>query len=103
MQDLCEVLARHSIDHAVMDLADDGEAAPFHAFDDPRFPEWFRLVEGLRHDARGQSLQLFVASRARQAGVADVIIEIELIVINPDRVSDDGSPREFLSITRNQM
>ena len=44
--------------------------------------------EGLGHDPRGELLELLTVARARESGVADVVVEIEVTVVGPDGVVD---------------
>jgi hypothetical protein len=84
VEDLGEVLTRHPVHHAVMDLADHREATALESLHDPGFPQGLRVVEGLRHDPRRELLQLLVAARPRQARVAHVVVQIELGIVDPD-------------------
>ena len=68
-----------------MDLGDDGELASLQAFDDPEFPQWLAAVELLGDDPARQCLELVIVAGPRQAGVADVEIEVERVVVDPDR------------------
>jgi hypothetical protein len=82
VEDLGEVLTRHPVHHAVMDLADHREATALESLHDPGFPQGLRVVEGLRHDPRRELLQLLVAARPRQARVAHVVVQIELGIVD---------------------
>jgi hypothetical protein len=68
-----------------MNLGDDGEAVVLQALDDPKFPQRLGTVELLGNDSPGQALELLITAGAGQAGVPDVEVEVEVIVIDPDR------------------
>ena len=61
-------------------------------------------VKGLREHAAGESFQLIVAPGARQRGVADVVGDVEVRIIDPHRASlverDEGQP---LAVARDEM
>ncbi len=79
------------------------EPAVGEPFDHPELPERFSPVELLRHDARGQELQLRVVARAGQGGVADVVAEVEVVVVDPHGLVEDGDPAETMAVARHEM
>ena len=68
--------AGDAVDHAVMQLGDDGEAVAGQSFDVPELPERLPAVEWLRHDPPGQALELARSPRRRQRGSGAVVVEI---------------------------
>jgi hypothetical protein len=87
-----------------MDLRDDGEpVAAVEALDDPHLPERLRAIELLRDDATGEALQLLVVARPGQARVPDVVVDVEVLVIDPRRMAIDGHVEEDLAIAWDQM
>jgi hypothetical protein len=60
-------------------------------------------VEVLLHDAGGEALELLVAARVRQAGVAQVEVEVERRVVDPDGGALEGRPLEHLAVARDSM
>ena len=65
-------------------LHEQGEAPAFETLEHPALPERARAVEALRLHARRHLPQLGRATRPRQARVPHVVVEIELVVIDPD-------------------
>src|SRR5581483_4768819 len=59
--------------------------------------------EPLRHHPADQTLQLTVVPRARQARVADVEAQVEMVVVDPDRVSLERHPRDPLAVARDPV
>ena len=68
-----------------MALGDDREAVALDAVDEPQLPERLRAVEALREDPRRQVPQILLAAGARQRGVAEVVLDVELRVVDPLR------------------
>ena len=66
-------------------LADDGEARFSQPFDQPHLPKRLVPIERLREQAADQLLQLGFSARRRQSGVAHVVLEVELGLVDPDR------------------
>ena len=71
--------------------------------DHPELPERFPAVELLRHDPRRQRLQLSVVARPRQRGVPHVVAQVEVVVVDPDGLVEDGDPAEALPVAWNQV
>ena len=86
-----------------MCLHEQGEAVVGETFDHPQLPERLSAVELLRHDASGESLQLRVVARTRQRRVADVVGQVEVIVVDPDRLVEDRDPAETLPVARHEV
>ncbi len=74
-----------------------------HALDDPQLPERFSAIQLLRHDARGEPLQLADVAGLRQMGMAQVVVEVEPGVVHPDGVLEQRDPLEPLAIARDAM
>jgi hypothetical protein len=86
----------HLTDHCVAVVV-------LEALDDPDLPEWFRSVEMLRHDARREAFELTFVSRLRQRRMAHMIVNVEMLVVDPNRSAFDRNVPQPLSIARNQM
>ena len=71
---------------ARLGLGDEREAVVREPLDHPHLPQRLRGVELLRQDAAAQSLQLPLLAGLRQGGVADVVEEVEAVVVDPHRV-----------------
>ena len=78
-----EVDARDAVDQRVVGLGDQREAVVLEALDQPHLPQRLGAVELLGEDARGQVLQLLLAARRGQRGVAHVVLEVEARVVDP--------------------
>jgi hypothetical protein len=103
-QDFEEVDARHAVDHAVVDLRDDGEAIRAReTFDDPHLPQRLRAIELLRHDATGEPLELPLVSGPRQARVTDVVVDVEVLVVDPRGMPVDRQALEDLAVAWDAM
>ena len=66
-------------------LRDQREAALAQALDQPQLPERLRPVELLGEDPGGHPAQHVLVAGRRQGGVADVVAEVELRVVDPER------------------
>ena len=83
-----EVGAGDPVDHAVVDLGDQGPPAAREALDHPGLPQRPVTVELLRHQPAHQGVQLGLEPRRGQRRVADVVREVEVRVIDPDRTAE---------------
>lgn len=90
--------ARRAVHHAVVHLGEQGEAVALQALDDPHLPERAVAVEGLGEDARGQVLQLGLPTRAGKRRVADVVVEVEVVVVHPGGMSGERRERQLLPV-----
>ena len=91
------------IDNAGVSLGHDRKAIPVHSLHDPELPERLLAIELLRHDARGETLQLRLVPRTRQARMPDVVVEAEMIIVDPHWRVFKGHARESLAIARRSM
>ena len=82
-----DVDAGDAVDERVVALADDREAVAVEALDQPQLPERLRAVELLGEDPRGEVAQLLLGARRRQRGLAHVVVEVEVGVVDPDRAA----------------
>jgi len=84
-EDRQQVGGRDPVDHAVVNLRDERPASVVEALDHPELPERAGAVEvGGEHPA-GQVAQLLRASRLGDRGVADVVEDLEVGVVDPHR------------------
>jgi hypothetical protein len=71
--------------------------------DDPHLPERPGEVERHRHQVRGQLLQLPVGARRGQGDVADVVVQVEAVVVDPERMTVERRVVEALPVARDEM
>ena len=74
-----------AVDHAVVHLGDERPAAAAQVLDHPDLPQRLRAVELLRHDPPHEVAELLVAAGLGQARVPQVVAEVEVGVVDPDR------------------
>ena len=84
-EDGADVDAGDAVDHRVVGLGQDREAVALQALRQPQLPERLRAVQLLGEDAPGQPFQLRLAARLGQRGVADVVGQVEVDVVRPER------------------
>ncbi len=84
-------------------LATSAKRFALEALDDPDLPERLRAVELLRDDAGGEALQLPFVAGARQARVPHVVVDVEVLVVDPDEAIPERDGREALAIARDQV
>ena len=89
-----------SVDHAVVDLADHREAVVVEPLDEPELPERLSAVELLRRCCPGSPFEDSFARPAAAAAVADVVAEVEAVVVDPDRIAEDRDVGELLAEAR---
>ena len=66
-------------------LAMSAKRSLVEAVDEQQLPQRLRAVQALGEDAAGEVLQLLLAAGRRQAGVAQVVAQVEVRVVDPDR------------------
>jgi hypothetical protein len=69
----------------------------------PETPEWLGPVEWLAHDSPRQELELLVAPGPGEAGVTNVVFEVEVVVVDPDRAVDGGDECQALAVARDVL
>ena len=93
-----------AVDERVVALADDREAVALEALDEPQLPERLRAVELLGEDPRGEVAQLLLGAGRRQGGLADVVIEVQVGVVDPDRAPlAERDEAELLAKARDEV
>ena len=99
-----DVDAGDAVDQRVVALADDREAVVGQALDQPQLPERLRAVELLGEDPRREVAQLLVGARRRQRGLAHVVVEVEVRVVDPDRAAlVERDEAQLLAEARHQV
>ena len=81
-----ELLARRAVDRRVVHLAERGDVAALEPVDQPDLPQRAGAVERDGDEMAGQLAQLLHACRAGHGDVAQVPVEVEVGVLDPDRV-----------------
>ena len=84
-EDGADVDPGDAVDHRVVGLGEDREAVALEALHQPQLPERLGAVELLREDPRGERPQLVLAAGLGQPRVADVVGEVEVDVVGPER------------------
>jgi hypothetical protein len=102
-QRLQQIDPRDAVDHAVVILRHEREAIPVQAVDDPQLPERLPAIELLREDEPAQPLELSLVTRQRKSCVPDVILNVEVRVVDPDRVSFEGDVLDALTVSRDPV
>ena len=98
-----DVHAGDAVDQAMVDLDQHREATLRESFDEGRLPERTAAIEGTLEQPGDQRLQLRVGARRRQVAVADVIVEVEILVVDPHRLVQARREVEALPIARDQV
>ena len=89
---------------AVMRLLDDREAvAALEALDHPELPERAASVEALGEDPAREALQLAPVAGLGERRVPHVEVDLEVVVVDPDRMALDGHVGEALAVARDQV
>ena len=77
-----------AVDGAVVHLAVEADPAVGQALDDVELPERPAAVEQHRMQPRRQRLELLERARLGQHHVAHVVVEVDVVVVDPDRVGE---------------
>ena len=78
-----------------MHLDDQSEFSVFESFDHPAIPERSGTIETARGDSSRRARELFRVARSRQTRLAQVIVEVELRIVHPDRMALAGNSAEL--------
>ena len=76
-----------------MGLREQGHPAVLEPLDEVDLPQRAVGVEPARHDPRGQLAELVEGARTRERGAAYVVGEVEVLVVDPDRVGQAARDR----------
>jgi hypothetical protein len=93
----------HAVDHRVVDLGDDGEAIVLQSLDDPQLPQRLAAIELLGRQPAHEVTQLIIVSGSWQRCVADVVVDGEVLVIDPHRRPLDRHMGEPLAVAGHEM
>src|SRR5437588_782112 len=93
-----------AVEHAMVRLADDGQARLAQPLDDPHLPERLVPIERLGEQPADQLLQFGLSSRRWKRAVAHVVLAIELGLVDPDGPPlFEGNEHHPLPITGNVL
>ena len=95
-QHLAEVDGRDAVDEDLVGLVEQRDPAVLEPLDEVDLPERAVGVEPARHDARGQLAQLVERAGAGQCGAAYVVGEVEVLVVDPDRVGQAAGDAAYV-------
>jgi hypothetical protein len=88
----------------VVGLGDQREAIALEPLDQPRLPQRLGAIQLLGEHARHQAHQLVLAAGLRQRGLAHVVLEVEVRVVDPHRTPGlQRRLRELLPVARHQV
>jgi hypothetical protein len=104
-QDGPDVDRRDAVDQGVVHLGQQRDAlAARDALDDRELPQRTRAIQAPGELLAHQLAQLLRPARRRQRGAAHVPAEVELLVVDPDRMRQPGSGRlQALAIARDEV
>ena len=98
-----QVGAGDAVDHAVVHLRDQRPVAVLETLDHPHLPQRLGAVELLRHHPADEVAQLLLAARRRQRGVAQVVAEVEVRVVDPHRPAElERHEAHLLAVARHE-
>ena len=83
-----EFRARHAVDGAVVHLGDQRDLPVLEPLDDPHLPQWPVAVELAADDVGREVAQFAHAAGCREGGAPQVVVDVELGVVHPDRVAE---------------
>jgi hypothetical protein len=78
----------------MVDLRDQGEAFALEPVHHPHLPQRPLAVEGPGQDLTHDLLELAIRTGGWQAHVSHVVVQVEAMVVDPDRVSLEGREGE---------
>jgi hypothetical protein len=93
-----------AVDERVVSLREQREAPVGEPLHEPQLPERSAAVERLGEDPAGQPLELGLAARPGQRGMAHVVAHVEVGIVDPHGPSlVEGDEREPLAIARYEV
>ncbi len=99
-----EIDAGDAVDERVVGLGDQREPVALEPLDQPGLPQRLVPVERLGGDPRGQQKQLLLAAGRRQRRVADVVLDVEVGIVDPQGPAGlERRGGEFLPVARHQV
>ena len=99
-----QVRAGDPVDQGVVRLGQHRPAAVLEALDHPDLPERLGAVELLRHDPADELAQLALATGGGQRRVAQVVLNVEMRVVDPDRAPQlERDEADLLAVARDQV
>ena len=102
-QDLTQIHRLDPVDEGEMGFREHRDVSPGEALDEVDLPERPAAVEGPGHDPTDQLAQLVHAARTGQRRAAYVIAEVEVGVVDPDRVGQPAGDRpQLLPVARDE-
>ena len=97
-QHLGQAGAGHPVDERVVHLLEQGDPAVLQPLDDPRLPERLLAVELVAGQAADELAELAVVAGLGDADAADVVVDVELVVLGPARpVEAEGDVDELVA------
>ena len=98
-----DVQARDAVHQRVMRLGEDREAVAVEPLDEPHLPQRPVAAQVVGEDTARQHLQLVLRARRRQRRVADVVAQVEALVVDPARPRlCERDLRDALPVARHQ-
>ena len=102
-QHLPQVDGGHAVHERLVGLRQHRDAAVGEALDEVDLPQRLGAVQRTGDDAGDQLAQLLEAAGARQCGAAYVVAEVEVRVVDPDRVGQPaGDLLDLLPVARHE-
>ncbi len=98
-----DLVARHAVDHGVVDLGQHRRPALGEALDQVQLPQRPVAIERAREDPRDGLGELAVRRRRRDGRLADVEVEVEVRVLDPVRVREPERHVHELPAERRQQ
>ena len=92
--DVADLERRHPVHQRLVRFGVDGDAIAGQALDQIHLPQRPRLVQWPRAEPGDELVQLRVAARRRQRRPPDVVGDVEVAVVDPDRA---GQPQRHLA------
>jgi hypothetical protein len=77
-----------AVNRGVVDLRVEADPAIGETLDHVELPERPAAVEQARMEPRGERLELGERARLRQHQIADVVVDVDVVVVNPDRIRE---------------
>ena len=83
-----EIGPRHAVDHAVVHFRHERPVAAVETVDHPHLPQRLVPVELLRHHSADEIAELTIAPGRRERAVPEVVAEVEVRIVDPQRPAE---------------
>src|SRR5205807_7026168 len=92
-QELRDLDGRDPVNQGMVGSTHDRKSAVAEAVDDVQLPQGTAAIQRLRKQLPDEGLEFYLLARLRERAPGDVVGDVELTIVDPHRVVEDGGHR----------